>query len=226
MAQRRMFSPAIVESDAFLDMPTSSQALYFHLGMYADDDGFVNPKKIMRMIGSTDDDLRVIITKRFVLPFENGVVVIKHWRINNLLRKDWHKETQYLEQKNLLEIKENGSYTEKNPLTSLVNEPLTIRQHSIVNNRLDKISLSNNILEYTPTQLMDIDLQEISDKYKVPLHMVKLAKEEMDNWLEAKGKRYKNYKAGLRNWVLRDAKKVMEGRANSESRVSIDISKI
>src|SRR3990167_11099146 len=123
MAQRRMFSPAIVESDAFLDMPASSQALYFHLGMYADDDGFVNPQKIMRMMNASADDLRVIVTKRFVLPFENGVVVIKHWRINNLIRKDWHKETQYIEEKSRLVIKDNGAYTE------IVNEPLTSRQH-------------------------------------------------------------------------------------------------
>ena len=109
---RRMFSPKIVDSDAFLDMPVSSQALYFHLGMEADDDGFVNPRKIMRKIGSPDDDLKVLIGKRFVLPFENGVVVIKHWRINNLIRKDFYKETVYLEEKKRLTIKENGSYTD------------------------------------------------------------------------------------------------------------------
>src|SRR3990167_8943163 len=134
MAQRRMFSPAIVESDAFLDMPASSQALYFHLGMYADDDGFVNPQKIMRMMNASADDLKVIITKRFVLPFENGVVVIKHWRINNLIRKDWYKETQYLEHKNQLKLKENGAYTE------LVNGSLTVRQR-----RLGKVSLGKVI---------------------------------------------------------------------------------
>lgn len=112
MAQRRMFSPDIVASDAFLDMPISSQALYFHLGMYADDDGFVNPKKIMRMLGAPDDDLKVLLTKRFVLPFESGVVVIKHWLIHNLIRKDRYKETRYLEEKKLIKVKENGAYTE------------------------------------------------------------------------------------------------------------------
>jgi len=126
MAQRRMFSPDIVESDAFLDMPTSSQALYFHLWMYADDDWFVNPKRIMRIVWSSDDDIKVLLWKRFVLPFENGVVVIKHWRINNLIRKDWHRDTQYTDQLNSLTIKENWAYTEA------VNEPLTNRQRSIV----------------------------------------------------------------------------------------------
>lgn len=107
-----MFSPDIVESDAFLDMPVSSQALYFHLGMYADDDGFVNPKKIMRLIGVSEDDLKVLLSKRFLLTFETGVVVVKHWLIHNLIRKDRYKETKYIEEKATLKIKENGSYTE------------------------------------------------------------------------------------------------------------------
>lgn len=112
MGQRRMFSPSIVESDAFLDMPASSQALYFHLGMYADDDGFVNPKKIMRLMGAADDDIKVLISKRFVLPFECGVVVIKHWLIHNLIRTDLYKETQYKKEKSLLGLNDNGAYTE------------------------------------------------------------------------------------------------------------------
>lgn len=108
---RRMFSEKIVGSDAFIEMPISSQALYFHLGMYADDDGFINPKKIVRMIGVQEDDLKVLIGKKFVLPFENGVLVIKHWKVNNLVRKDFYKETQYLEQKAKLYEKDNGGYT-------------------------------------------------------------------------------------------------------------------
>lgn len=99
MAERRMFTKKIIDSDAFLDMPLSTQALYFHLNMRADDDGFVNnPKKICRMTGASEDDLRVLISKRFVLTFENGVIVIKHWRMHNLLRKDRYKPTQYQEQ--------------------------------------------------------------------------------------------------------------------------------
>lgn len=112
MAQRRMFSADIVASDAFLDMSTSTRELYFQLGMYADDDGFVNPKKIMRMIGASNDDLKVLVAKRFLIPFESGVVVIKHWLIHNLIRGDRYKETMYLEEKKLLKIKDNKSYTE------------------------------------------------------------------------------------------------------------------
>src|SRR3990167_3515473 len=111
MAQRRMFSPEIVGSDAFIDMPVSARELYFQLGMKADDDGFVNPQVTMRTIGATGDDLKVLLLKRFVLPFENGVIVIKHWRINNFIRKDRYKETRYLDEKNLLYVKNNDSFT-------------------------------------------------------------------------------------------------------------------
>ena len=114
MAERRMFTKKIVDSDAFLDMPLSTQSLYFHLNMRADDDGFVNnPKKIQRMIGASEDDLKLLIAKRLLLVFENGVIVIKHWRMHNTLRKDRYNPTQYQEQLQELIIKDNGSYTEK-----------------------------------------------------------------------------------------------------------------
>ena len=114
MAEKRMFTKKIVDSDAFLDMPLSTQCLYFHLNMRADDDGFVNnPKKIQRMIGASEDDLKLLIAKRFVLVFENGVIVIKHWRMHNTLRKDRYNPTQYQEQMQELMLKDNGSYTEK-----------------------------------------------------------------------------------------------------------------
>ena len=114
MAERRMFTQKIVDSDAFLDMPLSTQSLYFHLNMRADDDGFVNnPKKIQRMIGASEDDLKLLLAKRFILGFENGVVVIKHWRMHNLLRKDRYNPTQYIEEMNMLALNDNGAYTEK-----------------------------------------------------------------------------------------------------------------
>ena len=113
MAQRRMFTEKIVESDAFTEMPLSTQALYFHLNMEADDDGFVNnPKRVSRSVGASEDDLKILIAKRFVLPFESGIIAIKHWRMHNLLRKDRYTETQYQEEKNMLLLKENGAYTE------------------------------------------------------------------------------------------------------------------
>lgn len=112
MAERRMFAKTIIDSDAFLDMPLSTQALYFHLSMRADDDGFINnPKKIQRMVGASDDDGKLLTAKNFIIPFETGVVVIKHWKIHNYIQKDRYKETVYKEEKRLLEVKENNSYT-------------------------------------------------------------------------------------------------------------------
>ena len=116
MAERRMFAKTIVDSDAFLDMPLSSQALYFHLSMRADDDGFVNnPKKIQRIIGCSDDDLKLLIAKRFVLIFDSGVIVIKHWRLHNTLRKDRYKPTIYQEEFKKLILKSDGGYTDRLP---------------------------------------------------------------------------------------------------------------
>ena len=113
MAQKRMFSKQIVSSDAFMDMPQSTQLLYFHLSMEADDDGFIgNPKKVMRSVGSTEDDYKILIAKRFILVFKEGICVIKHWLIHNYIQSDRYKETQYIEQKKLLGVKENKAYTE------------------------------------------------------------------------------------------------------------------
>lgn len=113
MAQRRMFSLQIVDTDAFLDMPQGSQLLYFQLAMRGDDDGFVdNPKKIMRMIGSNDDDMKILLTKRFILSFESGIIVIKHWGIHNYIQSDRYHETKYLKEKAQIQLNKNGSYTE------------------------------------------------------------------------------------------------------------------
>lgn len=112
MAKKRMFSLGVLETDAFLDMPLSAQALYFHLSLRADDDGFIgNPKRITQNIGASLDDLRILIAKRFVLTFEDGVIVIKHWRMHNTIKKDRYTATNYSEDLNLLHIKENGAYT-------------------------------------------------------------------------------------------------------------------
>jgi hypothetical protein len=109
-----MFTKKITDSDPFTEMPLSAQALYFHLNMNADDDGFLNnPKKIQRSIGASENDLKLLIAKRFILIFEKGIIVIKHWRMHNLLRKDRYTETQYLEEKDTLMLQKDGSYTEK-----------------------------------------------------------------------------------------------------------------
>ena len=128
MAQKRMFDKTITNADDFVEMPISSQVLYFHLSMNADDDGFVNNwKSIMRMIGTKEDDLKVLIAKNYIIPFDSGVIVIKHWRLNNFLRKDRHVVTKYQKELSMLEINDNQEYW------------LTSGQPSIDKNSIDKI---------------------------------------------------------------------------------------
>lgn len=163
MATKRMFSKQITESDAFLDMPVSSQLLYFHLNMGADDDGFVaNPKRIMRMVSAVDDDLKVLLGKRFLLSFENGVVVIKHWLLHNAVRKDMYKETQYIEEKKMLQIKENNVYTE------VRNEYVTLPLHRIGKDRLDQVRLGKDREEIIPKKTKDfiLEVKKITDSLK------------------------------------------------------------
>jgi hypothetical protein len=112
LANKRMFTMKIVDTDAFLDMPLSTQCLYFHLNMRADDDGFIgNPKRIEKIIGANDDDLKLLIAKRFVILFDDGVIVIKHWRMHNTLSRDRYIETSYTDEKKKLLLKDNGSYS-------------------------------------------------------------------------------------------------------------------
>ena len=167
---RRMFSPQIVESDEFLEMPPSSQSLYFHLAMKADDDGFVQPKSVMKTTGSGEDDLKVLLLKRFVLPFESGVVVIKHWLIHNLIRPDRYKETRFLEEKSRLFIKENKAYTDNKdngkPLlkSGCQNDNQPAPQVRIGKDRIGKDSISG---ELTPSQVMKLFLEDDSYFNKV-----------------------------------------------------------
>ena len=112
MAEKRMFSTRIIDSDAFLEMPLSTQALYFHLSMRADDDGFLNnAKRIMDMIKANQNDYDLLLAKSFIIQFPDGICVIKHWRINNYIRKDRYHETVYTEEKELLTVKKNGAYS-------------------------------------------------------------------------------------------------------------------
>ena len=112
MAERRMFTKKITESDAFLDMPSSTQMLYFHFSMNADDDGFVNnPKKIQKMCGASDDDFKLLIVKSFIILFDSGIIVIKHWKMHNYIQADRYRPTDYVEEKSMLGIKSNKAYT-------------------------------------------------------------------------------------------------------------------
>ena len=151
MAERRMFAKTIIDSDEFLDMPLSTQALYFHLSMRADDDGFINnPKKIQRSIGATDGDAAVLVAKKFIIPFASGVVVIKHWRINNYLRNDRYHETVYQEEKKALSVKKNGAYTlSKDEDCQPVGIPVVDQRYT--ENSIGKSSIEENSLLLAPS---------------------------------------------------------------------------
>ena len=208
-----MFAKTIIDSDAFLDMPMSARLLYYDLGMRADDDGFINsPKKIMRMIGASNDDVNILIARKFVIPFDSGVVVIKHWRINNYLRNDRYTETKYLEEKSNLEVDKNGSYTAKNNTGIPVGIP-TVSTGKV---RLGKDSIGkyintiscngNSIIEVLSKKEMWFEsFWEIypkhQDKKKAKQKFLRLCTDE---------KKYQEIMDGLRNvlpmWAKKDNK--------------------
>lgn len=155
MAKRRMFSQQITESDSFLDMPLSAQALYFHLGMNADDDGFVNnPRRVQRVIGANDDDLKLLIAKKFVIAFDSGVVVIKHWKINNSIRSDRYTPTVYCEEMAMLYEKPNRAYT----LTdNFIGIPDDNQRYTNGCRRLGKVSIGKDNVVCDMTELLTAD---------------------------------------------------------------------
>lgn len=159
MAERRMFAKSIVLSDAFLDMPMSARCLYFTLGMLADDDGFVgNPKSIMRQCGASQDDMAMLLQKRYVLGFESGIIVIKHWRINNYLRSDRYQNTTYIEEKETLELDAKNAYKEKVLDVGIPGGIPNIGIPSIDKDSIDKDSIGKDII------LSSLHSDNISDK--------------------------------------------------------------
>ena len=199
MAERRMFAKTIIDSDAFLDMPMSTQALYFHLSMRADDDGFINnPKKIQRMIGATEDDLKLLIAKNFIIVFESGVIVIKHWKIHNYIRNDRYKPTVYQEEKDQLELKDNGAYTLGIPNGYQMETQVRLGKDSIgkVNNKESKKFVKptiEEIQEYCLERKNGINANAFYDFY------------ESKNWMIGKNK-MKDWKACIRTWEQRNKK--------------------
>ena len=153
MAQKRMFDKIITNDDNFLEMPNSTQALYFHLSMNADDDGFVNNwKSIMKITGTKEDDLKILISKSYLIPFDSGILVIKHWRINNYLRGDRYRPTQFQKEFNMLENHENKAYQLKSEWSTIgipVVNPDKIR--------IDKIRIDKNREEENREEENSID---------------------------------------------------------------------
>lgn len=227
MAERRMFSKTIIDSDTFLDMPLSTQALYFHLSMRADDDGFINnPRKIQRSIGATDDDLKLLIAKQFTIPFESGVVVIKHWRLHNYIQKDRYKPTIYQDEKAQLNVENNGVYENVSAPVSKLDTGCIQDVYSLdtqVRLGKDRIELGENRGESTPspppkksppkaerhkygeykhvllTDEQHKKLNEDFDNNTVALYIRKV-----DEYCQQTGKAYKDYNLTIRNWIGKD----------------------
>ena len=201
MAERRMFAKTIIDSDAFLDMPMSTQALYFHLSMRADDDGFLNnPKKIQRMIGATEDDLKLLIAKNFIIVFDTGVIVIKHWKIHNYIRNDRYKPTVYQEEFNKLDLKDNGAYTLGIPTVDQTETQVRLGKDSIgkVNNKEGKKFVKptiEEIEEYCKERNNGINANAFYDFY------------EAKDWFIGKNK-MRDFKACIRTWEQRNKKEV------------------
>lgn len=210
MAERRMFTKKITESDAFLDMPSSSQMLYFHLSMNADDDGFVNnPKKIQRMCGASNDDFKLLIAKSFVLLFESGVIVIKHWKMHNYIQSDRYRPTDYVEEKSMLGIKKNKAYTlDENKMYTKCVQDVSVGKDSIGKDRLGEDSIGKDskgesvrgektkrfvppnveeVEQYCLERNNNIDAQSFIDFYK------------SKGWMIGKNK-MKDWKAAVRTW--------------------------
>ena len=226
MAERRMFAKTIIDSDAFIDMPVTARLLYYDLSMRADDDGFVNsPKKIMRMIGASQDDLSVLIMKKFIIPFDSGIVVIKHWRIHNYIRKDTYNSTPYKDEIGSLELDENKAYRLKNePRGRYVDEKST--QDRLGKDRLGKDRLGKDSVEGEPPP----PPQDGNENEKEPVrhrhgeyHHVMLTDEQydrllseygeyylslyirkVDEYCQQYGKTYKDYNLTLRKWMAKD----------------------
>ena len=231
MAERRMFAKSIVTSDAFLDMPTSARCLYFTLGMFADDDGFVNnPKSINRQIGSSEDDLKVLLMKKFVISFESGVIVIKHWRINNYLRGDRHHETNYKEELQMLATDENGAYTEVGiPSVNQVStkcqpsgNQVGYTEDSIDKNSIDKKEIYKEkpirnqipptlemVKEYCLERGNSVDAEKFYDFY------------ESKGWFVGKDK-MKDWQASIRTWERSDKSVTSKSKTVSDMRNIVD----
>ncbi len=172
MAEKRMFTKSIIDSDLFLEMPLSTQALYFHLGMRADDEGFINsPKKIIRAVNCNEDDLKLLISKGFVICFDSGIIVITHWNMHNHIQKDRFKPTIYETEKALLTSKSNKEYTLKEPYQSILDTNCTQNVSKVdTQNRLDKNRLDKSSIDTLSTSVdgrISFDYQAIVNSFNL-----------------------------------------------------------
>lgn len=206
MADRRMFSKTIIDSDTFLDMPLSAQALYFHLSMRADDDGFINnPKKIQRMIGASDDDCRLLIMKQLIIAFDSGVIVIKHWRLHNYIQKDRYKPTLYQNEKSTLELDESKVYTKCIQDVSILDTQVRlgkVRLGKVKESEDKPHSQKKSYGEFKNVLLTDDEYNLLIEQFGNPKQLIK----RLDEYKEQSGKQYNSDFMAIKRWVVEAVK--------------------
>jgi len=207
-----MFSLKVIDTDSFLEMSPTAQLLYFHLSMRADDDGFVSsPKKIMKMANVPEDDMRVLIAKRYIIPFETGICVIKDWKIHNYIQSDRYQTTQYLKEKSVLSEDENGAYTVMDT-ECIQNVSKVLPQVRLeLGKSKDRLGKDNthtsddNSLEYL-SHVPESDMSDFTNRFIASEKEIKNKAESLKLYCKSKGKKYKDYKAFLLNALKRDFK--------------------
>jgi len=246
MAKKRMFSLGVLDTDAFLDMPLSAQALYFHLNLRADDDGFIgNPKRIAQNVGASVDDLKLLVAKRFAIAFEDGVIVIKHWRMHNAIKSDRYVKTNYIEDLALLGIKENGAYTVVGTRTENVrsaNGAQMPQSRSVgIGLEIDKDSKEESHLKVTKEESHRFvpptpsDVERYATEKGLRIDADKFCDfYESKGWMVGKNK-MKDWKAAVRGWCSRNSDggvkvgrsdKVQASQGFSTERKNVDYNKL
>lgn len=212
MAERRMFSKKVTDSDAFIEMSSAAQALYFHLNQGADDDGFNNQIQIaMLKAHASTDDLKILMAKNFVIRFECGVIVIKHWRMHNTLRKDRYTPTNFQEELRQLGLKDNGSYTLGCQVVAngLPDGCPSIGKDSLVEDSVGKDNeeaappktTRHKYGMYENVLLTDEDYQKLQEEF--PTDFTERI-ERLSEYIASTGKKYKSHLATIRAWARKD----------------------
>lgn len=196
MATKRMFTKEITDSDAFIELSSASQALYFHLNQGADDDGFNNQIQMaMLKAHASIDDLKILMMKNFIIRFESGVIVIKHWRMHNTLRADRYKPTNYQKELEMLGLKNNGSYT-------LNDEEKEYKILGCQKVATDKYSIDKNSIDYNNNQDQYFDNEELNEIFL--------------KWLQYKKEKKQTYKeTGLKTLVNKINKQLQKQSVES-----------
>lgn len=237
MGDRRMFSRLITSDDKFTEMPLSSQCLYFHLGLEGDDEGFVSsPKWIMRGIGCNEDDLKILIAKGFVIPFESGVIAIRHWYVHNTIRKDRMKNTLCKAEITQLMETEEGIYELKSLCPHVDRQlpdncqpsdrqmtaecPPNIREVNISKDNINKDKGREGLNSHPQTiygkyQNVFLTDNEHRELQELMGNHIDMMIERLSNYMASSGKTYKNHKATLESWYEKDRKK-LETEDNDE----------